>query len=98
MGCLKASLVAKGCTQKYSLDYYDVFPLFVKIALLLLDSLFDYNAFLAPLSIGYIKIFFFLGDLEEEIYMEQPPCFVAQEVSSLVRRLHRYLYGLKQYP
>ena len=44
-----------------------------------------------------IKNAFLHSDLEEEVYMEQPPGFVAQrESSSLVCRLRRSLYGLKQ--
>ena len=45
-----------------------------------------------------IKNEFFHGDLVEEVYMEQPPGFVAQEESGLVCKLRRSLYGLKQSP
>ena len=45
-----------------------------------------------------IKNVFLHGDLVEEVYMEQPPGFVAQGESSLVCRLRCFLYGLKQSP
>ena len=43
-----------------------------------------------------IKKVFLHGDLEEEIYMEQPLGFVAKGESGLVCKLHRSLYCLKQ--
>ena len=43
-----------------------------------------------------VKRAFLHGDLDEEIYMEQPHGFVHN--SSLVCRLRRSLYGLKQAP
>ncbi|RVX19450.1 Retrovirus-related Pol polyprotein from transposon TNT 1-94 [Vitis vinifera] len=45
-----------------------------------------------------IKNVFLHGDLAEEVYMEQPPGFVAQGEAGLVCRLCRSLYGLKQSP
>jgi len=46
-----------------------------------------------------VKNVFLNGDLQKEIYIEQPPIFVAQEESSgMVCRLRKSLYGLKQSP
>jgi len=36
------------------------------------------------------------GDMEKEIYMEQPRGFVANGKSGLICKLHQSLYGLKQ--
>ena len=44
-----------------------------------------------------VKFAFLHGDLQEEIYMEQPPRYV-QDNSSLVCLLNKSLYGLKQVP
>ena len=44
-----------------------------------------------------VKSAFLHGDLQEEIYMEQPPRYV-QDNSSLVYLLKKSLYGLKQAP
>ena len=60
---------------------------FVRL-LLSMDALFQLD----------IKNVFRHGDLAKEIYMEQPPGFVAQGESGLVCKLRRSLYGLKQSP
>jgi hypothetical protein len=44
-----------------------------------------------------VKSTFFHGDLQEEIYMEQPLGYVKND-SSLVCHLKKYIYGLKQAP
>ena len=45
-----------------------------------------------------VKTAFFHGDLEEDIYMSQPEGFIVQGQESLVYKLRKSLYGLKQVP
>nr|XP_009784678.1 PREDICTED: uncharacterized protein LOC104233069 [Nicotiana sylvestris] len=95
---LKARLVAKGYTQIFWLDYSDTFSPVAKVASI---CLFLPMAVVRhwPLYQLDIKNAFLHGDLDEEVYMKQPPNFVAQgEFSGCVCRLCRSLYGLKQSP
>ena len=43
-----------------------------------------------------VKTVFLYGDLNEEIYMDQPYCFVEAGQESKVCKLTKFLYGLKQ--
>ncbi|RVW98210.1 Retrovirus-related Pol polyprotein from transposon RE2 [Vitis vinifera] len=94
---LKARLVAKGYTRVYGSDYGDTFSPVAKIgSIRLLLSMADMRSW--PLYQLDIKNVFLHGDLAKEVYMEQPPGFVAQGESGLVCRLRSSLYGLKQSP
>ena len=90
-------MVSKGYTKIYGSNYYDTFSLVVKMtSVCLLLSMATMN--FLPLYQLDIKNAFLHDDLTEEVYMEQLLGFVAQGDSSLVCRLHRSLYDLKQSP
>ena len=94
---LKARLVLKGYTHIYGSNYYDTFSPVAQItSVRLLLSMAAMSSW--PLYQLDIKNAFLHVDLIKEVYMGQPPGFVAQGDSSLVCRLRRSLYGLKQSP
>ena len=92
----KARLVAKGFRQIEGVDFHEVFAPVSKHASL--------RTFLAKVAVEDlelhqldVKTAFLNGDLEEVIYMQQPPGF-EQGGPRIVCLLRKSLYGLKQAP
>ena len=73
---LKARLVTKGYAQTYGVDYSDTFSHVAKLTSvrLFISLIASYDWDLHELD---IRNAFLHGDLQNEVYMEQPPGFVA---------------------
>jgi hypothetical protein len=91
----KARLVVKGVAQKKGIDFDEIFSPIVKITsirdILSLVAIEDF--YIEQL---YVKTTFLHGDLEEEIYMQQPQGYEVKGKDNLVCRLKKNLYGLKK--
>lgn len=89
----KARLVAQGFSQRRGVDYDAVWAPTGQHAtlrsLLVIAARFDYE-----IQHVDIKCAFLNGDLEQEVYMHQPPLF--SDGSNRVWRLKKCIYGLKQ--
>jgi hypothetical protein len=93
----KARLVAKGYAQKQGVDYDEVFAPVARIEtvriLLALAAHGDWE-----LHHMDVKSAFLNGDLQEHVYVHQPPGFADAAQSGKVLKLNKALYGLKQAP
>jgi len=91
----KARLVARGFSQRSGIDYSDTFAPVVRYesvrTVLALAAVKDFE-----IKQFDVKTAFLYGDLEEEIFMDQPEGF--DDGSSQVCLLKKVLYGLKQAP
>jgi hypothetical protein len=93
----KARLVVKGFAQKKGIEFDEIFSPIVKMT--------SIRTILSLVVVEYlhleqidVKTNFFHGDLEEEIYMQQPQGYEVKAKENLVCRLKKSLYGLKQAP
>ncbi|GJR67773.1 retrotransposon protein, putative, ty1-copia subclass [Tanacetum coccineum] len=93
----KARLVIKGYRQREGLYYFDSYSPVTRITSIRMVLAI---AALKKLEVHQmdVKTEFLNGDLEEEIYMNQPEGFIAPRQESKVCRLVKSLYGLKQAP
>lgn len=91
----KARLVVKGYSQRKGIDYEETYAPVIRHGSL--RYLFAVASHL-NLDIHQMDVVtaFLQGDLNEEIYMEQPPYFEQSQHPRKVCRLNKALYGLKQ--
>ncbi|MCO5552934.1 hypothetical protein L7F22_006453 [Adiantum nelumboides] len=97
VGTYKARLVANGFKQEYDTDFEEIFSPVVKMTTLRLLLGLVATEDLELLQMD-VKTAFLHGDLDEEIYMQQPEGFVQNGKEHLVCKLKTSLYGLKQAP
>jgi hypothetical protein len=93
----KARLVAKGFSQIPRIDYNDAFSIVVKHS--------SIRTFLSIIAMQDLELeqldgntAFLHGELEEEIYMDQPEGFMVHGKENFVCKLKKSLYGLKKSP
>ena len=93
----KARLVIKGYKQKEGLDYFDTYSPVTRISSIrmLIAIAAIHNLEIRQMD---VKTAFLNGDLDEEIYIEQPEGFIIPGQEKKVCRLVKSLYGFKQAP
>ena len=93
----KARLVTKGFKQKEDIDFFDTFSPVTKVTSirLLIAIVAIHNFMIHQID---VKMTFLNGDLEEEIYMDQPKGFTMPGNEHKVCKLLKFLHGLKQAP
>jgi hypothetical protein len=93
----KARLVVKGYSQRQGVDYEEVFAPVARLeAVRLLIALAAHQSW--EVHHLDIKSAFLNGELNEEVYVAQPPGFVRAGNEGKVLRLKKVLHGLHQAP
>nr|GEX35395.1 retrovirus-related Pol polyprotein from transposon TNT 1-94 [Tanacetum cinerariifolium] len=93
----KSHLVAKGYAQKEGVDFEESFAPVARLeAVRLFISYAAHKSF--TIYQMDVKNAFSYGPLKEEVYVNQPDCFVDPYHLDKVYRLKKALYGLKQAP
>eukprot|EP00171_Calliarthron_tuberculosum_P023661 IDg23661t1 len=91
----KARIVTRGFQQKEGIDFAETFAPVVKFTTL---RMFFATVAFMDLHCHQmdVKTAFLNGDLEQDVYMEQPQGFKDSNLKDYVCKLRKALYGLKQ--
>nr|GEV92685.1 zinc finger, CCHC-type [Tanacetum cinerariifolium] len=91
----KARLVIQGFKQKSGIDYFDTYAPVARISTirLLIAMTSIHNLIIHQMD---VKTAFLNGELEEEVYMNQPLGFIMPGNNNKVCKLIKSMYGLKQ--
>src|SRR3984957_3632939 len=91
----KARLVCKGYAQQEGIDFEETFAPVARLEVirmfLSLSSFQNFKVFQMDVKFSFLN-----GDLEEEVYIEQPDGLIHGNDPKLVCKLKKALYGLKQ--
>ena len=90
----KACLVVKGFDQKLAIDFDEIFSLVVKMCSIrvILGLATSMDLELEQLD---VKTTFLHGDLDEEIFIEQPKGFKVKGKENMVYKIKKILYELQ---
>ena len=91
----KARLVCKGYPQVEGIDFEETFAPMARLEAIMMFLAFAcYKNFkVYQMDVKYV---FLNGEIEEEVYIEQPEGFLLSESRNYVCKLKKALYGLKQ--
>ena len=93
----KARFVARGFSQKEGIDYDETFALMSRYTFIrtIISLVFIFGWKMYQMD---VKTVFLNGNIDQEVFIEQPEGFVLHSRESHICRLRKVLYGLKQAP
>jgi hypothetical protein len=93
----KARLVAQGYCQSEGIDYDETFAPVARLEAIRIFLAYAANQNFKVYQMD-VKSAFLNGEIEQVVYVKQPPGFVDPKYPNHVCRLNKALYGLKQAP